>query len=388
MATAFTVPGANGTIVSNTFSGSANTALAQSIATTLNGLLTSGLLDVASVAGGSVAPGPPGPRPGAATELEITSGGFVSVPAGYGFVVDGTQNANLSVVGGSNFFGGDGNISYTNAGKSAGDQISAGNGSDTFNLSGIYTVAAGSGFDHYNLSGTGQVSLGGGSNQLSITGGADTVFAGANPGQTGILGGSGSVFFVGGDSPTQVLDFVVGGTGGDTLIGGANNVLVYASPTTGGASNPGALLVAGAGNETLFGALSSTNDTLFANVLNHGNDLLAAGSGNVGLVAGTGQDTLIGAGGNDTFYVTNVNLLSAITKTALTPGVDFLYNSHPGDTLALTGFDTLYGGAAGSGAAAKAIGASLAGGSSAVTLKDGTQITFVGGANGINVISS
>jgi len=377
-----TVPGASGNTYN--FSGPANTVLAQSIANTLSSLLASGALTVASVAGGGTSPAPTG---AGTNELVITSGGIVNVPAGYGVVVDGSKNGNLSVTGGSSFFGGGGNISFTNSGAGPASVV-AGNGNDVFNLSGAYTVAAGSGFDNYNLGGTGQVSLGGGSNLVALSSGADTIFAGANPGPTGIIGGSGSVFFYAGNSPTQVLDVIVGGSGGDTIVGAANNVVVYASPTTGGASNPGALMVAGGGNETLFGAASQTNDQLWGS-FGPGNDLLVAGSGNDALIGGAGNDSLIGGSGNDTFYVINSQLVSTITKTAVTPGVDFLYNTHPGETLAMTGFDTLYG-AAGSGAAANAVKASLAGGGSAVTLKDGTQITFAspGGANGINIISS
>lgn len=382
-----TVPGASGSVVSNNFSSSGNLALAQSIAATLDGLFSAGQLNTASVAGGGIAPPPPGPPPPfASRSLEITSAGVVSVPAGYGYVVDGTGGANLTITGGPSFFGGDGNVNYTNTSVGP-TSIVAGSGSDTFNLSGTYTVAAGSGFDHYNLSGTGQVSLGGGSNLVTITGGADTIFAGANPGQTGIIGGKGSVFFYAGNSATQVLDVIVGGTGGDTLVGAANNVMVYASSPNANASTPGAVLLAGGGNETLFGAGSTTNDALWGSFTG-GNDLLAAGSGDDILVGGSGHTSLVGGSGNDTFYVISSQLVSTISKTAVTPGVDFLYNTKAGESVALLGFDTLYGGAAGSGAAAKAVQSQLAGGASSVTLKDGTQITFATGVNGINIASS
>ena len=123
-----TVPGANSTIVSNNFTNPANTALAQSIATTLNGLLASGALNSASVAGGGVAPLPPGSPP-PFSELEIISGGVVNVPLGYDFLVDGSMGANLTVTGGPSFFGGDGNINYTNTSVGSAS-ITAGNGSD------------------------------------------------------------------------------------------------------------------------------------------------------------------------------------------------------------------------------------------------------------------
>ncbi len=375
-----TVPGANSTTVTSTFTGPANTALAQSIATTLTALLASNALTVTNVAGGGTAPAPSG---SGTNQLVITSGGVVSVPSGYGFVVDNSGNANLTVSGGSNFLGGNGNLSYTNVANGTGS-IVAGNGSDTFNLSGAYTVASGNGNDRMNLSGTGVVSLGGGTNLVSLTGGADTIFAAANAGQTGIVGGPGSVFFYGGNSATQTLDYVVGGSAGNTVVGAANNVVVYASPSAGGASAPGALLVAGTGNETLYGAASITTDQFWGS-FSGGNDLMVAGPGNDAMVAGTGNDTLVGGTGNDVFYSISTNLLSVLTKTTVKPGTDFIYNAHPGDTLALTGYDSLYGGA---GSAAASVNASLASGSSAITLKDGTSITFVGGSNGTTVFSS
>ncbi|MEO9188541.1 MAG: hypothetical protein ABI224_00845, partial [Acetobacteraceae bacterium] len=178
---------------------------------------------------------------------------------------------------------------------------------------------------------------------------------------------------------------IVGGSGGDTIFGAANNFVIYNSPTVGAASAPGALLVAGAGNETLYD-VGATNDLLFAGNQG-GNQLLAAGLGNDSLVAGSGTDSLLGGLGTDQFFISNSALVSAIAGTPVTPGVDFLYNTRAGETVNLTGFDTLYG-AANSGAAANAVKATLAGGGSTVTLKDGTQITFATGTNGVNIISS
>lgn len=377
-----TVPGAGGTVVVNNYNEPGNFALASQISTTLSGFAANGQLTVQSVAGGGTVPPPSGRFVNA---LEITSGGIFSVPSNYGYVLDGSSGGLMSVNGGSSFFGGSGNISYTNSGTGT-SLVVAGDGTDVFNLSGGYFVATGSGFNQFNLNGIGQVSLGGGSSIARIQGGADTISAGANPGATGIIGGGGSVFFQGGDAASQVNNVIVGGTGGNTVVGGANNANIYASPTTGGANNPGALLVAGGGNETLFGALSQTNDALWGS-FGGNSDLLAAGSGNAALVAGNGVQSLIGGSGTDNFYVINSQLISALTHTSVTPGVDFLYNTRAGETLALTGFDSLYG-AAGSGAAAAFVKSFVAAGSNTVTLKDGTQIVFATGSNGINIVSS
>ncbi len=72
---------------------------------------------------------------------------------------------------------------------------------------------------------------------------------------------------------------------------------------------------------------------------------------------------------------------------SLPPGQDVIYDARPGDILALTGFDSLYG-AAGSGAAAKFVAAGLATGGGTVALSDGTTISFAGATAGLRVASS
>ncbi len=334
-----TVPGANSTSVTTTFSGTANTALAQSIANTLNALLGSGSLTVATVAGGGTAPPPSGTG---TNQLVVTSGGAVDA-TGYSYTVDDSAGAALTVANAANFLGGDGNINVSSSGGS----IVVGNGNDNINATGAYSIAAGSGADAYNLAGTGQVSLGGGLSVINIVSGADTIFAGASPGVTGINGHAGSVFFYAGAASTNTTNFITGGSAGDTIVGAANNTILYASPSTGGASAPGALLVAGSGSETIYGAPSQTNDLIYGSYSADANDLLWAGSGNDALVAGSGNESLIGGSGTDTFYVANVNLLSSITKTTVTPGKDTMFLTHAGDNLALTGYDSLYGAGAG-----------------------------------------
>jgi Ca2+-binding RTX toxin-like protein len=377
-----TVPGANSTTVTTTYTGSSNSVLAQSVANTLAALFSTGQLTVSSVAGGGTVP-PPSPT--TTNQLVISSGGAVTVPPGYLYTVDDSEGAPLVVTGATNFLGGDGNINLTSSGGS----IVTGNGNDLFNLSGAYSVAAGSGADAYNLAGTGQVSLGGGLSSINIVTGADTIFAGTSPGVTGVNGHTGSVFFYAGAATTNTPDFIAGGSGGDTIVGAPNNIIIYANAVSAsGASAPGALLVAGAGSETIYGAPSTTKDVIYGSYSGDANDLLWAGSGNDALVAGSGNQTLVGGLGTDTFYVANPSLLSSIAKTTITPGKDTFYLTHSGDNLALVGYDTLYGGASGSQAAAKAVSSALTAGSSAVTLKDGTSITFVGSTTGLHIVSS
>ncbi len=110
-----------------------------------------------------------------------------------------------------------------------------------------------------------------------------------------------------------------------------------------------------------------------------------AGSGNDALVAGTGNNSLFGGGGDDVFYIASSTLLGAITNTPVTPGHHLVANVHAGDFLALTGFDSLYGGA---GSAAAVVSSALASGTSTVVLKDGTSITFAGDTRALKVASS
>ena len=253
-------------------------------------------------------------------------------------------------------------------------------GNGVYNLSNTYNVTAATPNGTYNLSGSGQVSLGNGTNAINIASGADTIFAAADSGITAIMGGAGSVFFYAAPSSTEGVSLIAGGTGGNTIVGAANNAVVYAAAGDGS----GALMVAGSGNETLFGAASAGNDQFWGD-FNGGNDLLVAGSGTDALIAGTGNDTLIGGTGNDVFFVLDTKLLGAITNAAITPGQDFIENVHQGDVLALTGYDSLYGGA---GQAAASVSAALASGADTVMLKDGTSLTFAGDIRALKVASS
>ncbi len=111
--------------------------------------------------------------------------------------------------------------------------------------------------DTVNLSGSSVVTLGTGADTINALGGADTMLASAGDAYTTInQSGSATVLFYGGNAPTQAVAFDTGGTGGATLVGGANNVVIYQNAHTG----TGAMFVAGSGNETLFGAASASND--------------------------------------------------------------------------------------------------------------------------------
>ncbi len=228
-----------------------------------------------------------------------------------------------------------------------------------------------------NLSGIAEVTLIGDAHTINVSEGADTIFAAAGSGST-TINNAGAVFFYAGSTAGTALDLLTG-PGAATLVGASNNVMVNQNQGPGA----GVMMVAGAGNETLFGAASPTNDQYWASFTG-GNDFMAAGSGTDILVAGNGADTLAGGAGNDVFYVISSRLIAASTTNA-SAGQDVIYGARAGDILALTGFDALYGAA---GAAARSVSAALASGGNTVTLADGTTITFAGATAGLQVISS
>ncbi len=87
------------------------------------------------------------------------------------------------------------------------------------------------------------------------------------------------------------------------------------------------------------------------------------------------------------FYLVNPAVISAMTGTSPNVGRYTILNPHPGDILALTGYDSLYGGAGSHGAAAF-VSSTLANGSTTITLKDGSTISFMGSSKGLAVASS
>ncbi|MBV9118939.1 MAG: NF038122 family metalloprotease [Acetobacteraceae bacterium] len=247
--------------------------------------------------------------------------------------------------------------------------------------SGAYAITAPDDGTPLSLSGTGQVTLSGGGGTVDVMGSADTIFAAPGAPANSIQTDGGSVFFYAADTQGQTAD-LLSGSGGATLVGAAGNVVIHQDTDTGA----GAMMVAGAGTETLFGAASAAIDQYWGS-FQGGDDLMFAGSGTDILVGGTGADTMVGGGGTDGFYVISAKAIAAMTGSAAAPGQDVIANAHAGDTLALTGFDSLYG-AAGSGAAARFVSAALASGASSVALADGTNIRFLGPTAGLQVASS
>ncbi len=247
--------------------------------------------------------------------------------------------------------------------------------------SGTYAVTAPDSGTVLYLSGIGQATLSGGGGTVNVLGGADTIFAAPGAPANAIQTYGGSVFFYAADTASQTAD-LLSGQGAATLVGAANNVMIHQDPGT----STGAMMVAGTGNETLFGAGASAIDQYWGS-FQGGNDLMFAGSGTDILVGGDGADTIVGGSGTNVFYVISAQAIGAMTNTTVTPGQDVIANAHAGDILALTGFDSLYG-TSGSGAAARSVSNALASGASAVTLADGTSLRFIGPTAGLQIASS
>jgi hypothetical protein len=167
-------------------------------------------------------------------------------------------------------------------------------------------------------------------------------FAGGSSGAT-IVGGSGTISISGGSAVTTLF----GGSGGMADYSGTSGGLLYA---------------AGGGNETLDAGAGFTANTMFGGGDAAGGDLMIGGLGNDTMVAGAGADTMqSGPLADDLFVFLSANGGLAANDTVV------YFNSL--DTVWLAGY--------GAGAAATALSnATVANGSTTITLSDQTQITF------------
>ena len=223
----------------------------------------------------------------------------------------------------------------------------------------------------------------------TVTGGGEamTVFGGSGGGNV-VRGGAGLTEFIGGGGSGsdfiggQGAEIVFGGTGGDTISGGAaggficganaattisgstgNSTITAGNGNTvllnGAASN---LVAAGSGNVTLVGGGSTGNNSVFGG---GGTDLLAGGAGADFFRAGTGTATMTGGGGADLFAFDHASGGGNTVITDFQNGIDHL---------TLQGY--------GSNAVAAALGsATVSGGSTFLSLQDGTHVTLGGVTN-------
>jgi Ca2+-binding RTX toxin-like protein len=213
--------------------------------------------------------------------------------------------------------------------------------------------------------GTGSLFFSGGEGASTVVGGAgtDTIFANGGGGQ--FWGGGGPMLFVGGSGVSTAVggagastlfggsgqDLLVAGTGASTLIGGGSGAVIV-----GLGSNPDAL-VAGSGNETLVGSAGGGNDLMFAGT---GTDAMFGGSGNDTFIGASGAAQMVAGAGQEVF----------LFSQGSAGGSAVIWNFAQGaDEVALLG----YGANAVSNALASA---TVAFGSTTISLPDNTRITF------------
>jgi Ca2+-binding RTX toxin-like protein len=250
--------------------------------------------------------------------------------------------------GNDDFIGTTGNDTITTG--TGTNKIDPGSGNDLITSEGNDTIYAGAGSDtvfavgqDLAAVGTGTLSFVNGDNPATVIGGST--------GTAVVNGGAGGGLFAGGSGDANII---VGGSGAATIFGSSGPDLLFA-----GGSNPD-LLAAGSGNETLSGVGSSGNNVMWAGA---GTDLMGGGSGNETFFAGQGSATIIGGSGVDLFAFVN----------GQAGGSDVIsgFNPDQGDRVDLQGYgpDEVQNALA---------GATVANGSTTITLSDHTTVLFVG----------
>jgi hypothetical protein len=221
------------------------------------------------------------------------------------------------------------------------------------------------------VGGSGSATVIGGSSKNTVTGGSGKLLLFAVS-TTTFTGGAGAATVIGGQG---ALTATLGSGGGEMFGGtGAANTLSVATGSTGNAALVGTgsgdvltdagkgedFLVAGAGAETL--NASKSTGVLDAFFGGSGADYMIGGAGQSYFVAGSGNETLTGGSGLSEF----------VFIPGSTSRVDTITNFNSGDIIALFGYG-------GSGAGVNAVhNASVANGSTTLTLSDNTQIILQG----------
>ena len=313
------------------------------------------------------------------------------------FLSSGTADVRLGTT--ATVLGGSGSSRVSNYGSLSSALFAAGSGSSFF--SGNGTVVGGSGplavtnyfvyNPRYPVTDPGPgILLFGGSNTNTIS---------VNYGSNSIIGNAAGTMDIDNSSPNGLLAFTRGtttvtGTGVETVIGvdgvltvtngwglflgapgGNNHITATGNATIFGVAagdvlaassmvnNQKIAIVGGAGAETISGAGSTSTNTFFAG---SGPEFIQAGNWITSIVTGTGAATVAGGAGISlTAFVKGQH--PDVVMQGFTAGKDFL---------------TLINFSAGEAAAALA-GAQTVAGSEALTLSDGTHITFQG-INGLS----
>jgi Ca2+-binding RTX toxin-like protein len=326
-------------------------------------------------------------------------GRTINMAAGdYGVqVADGGPHTVIAGTGNDTIYGGDGPT--TIIGGSGDDQIFGGAGPTTIQGgSGHETIYGGDGRDLI-VGGSGAELIVGGNGKDTIVGGtgSDTIYAGH--GGDLITGGSGTTSIFAGDGP----DTITGGSGPTTITGGSGHDFITAG------SGP-TMIMGGDTRDTIIGG--SGQDTIFAG---HGGDLMIGGSGADLIFGGDGRDTIFGGSGPDTIYAgSGPTIIHGGAGADLIAGGDAndtitggsgpatidggaghnLITAGSGGTLiqdsGVTGQDTVVGFSQAHGDAINFAGqdagtianvvatANVSGGSTVITLPDGSTMTLLG----------
>ncbi len=221
------------------------------------------------------------------------------------------------------------------------------------------------------------IELASGDYGVSVTDdGPDTIIAGS--GNDTILGGGGPELILGGSGK----DLIFGGWGQDTIIAGSGPTTIFgglAGQVINGGSGPdviygGGYLYGGSGHDTITAGSGPT--TIYGgqngDVINGGSglDVIHGGSGDDTIHGGTGPETIDGGSGDNLIVAGSGGTLIEDNGT----------QGH--DTV--VGFDTAHGDAISfSGQDAATVDqvvatATVSGGSTTITLPDGTTMTLVG----------
>ncbi len=294
--------------------------------------------------------------------------------AGGGSYRGGTAGNNVLMAGGGNttlIGGGAGDVLYGSA--SGANQLLGGNGPSTIYGGGGTSLLA-SGGSSMLFAGTGAAEIFGG------TSGHDTIVAGAgqdfviSQGNELVFGGAvGSVIY-GGQSG---VDTISGGSAGNVIVSGAGTEMVYAgtgSDTIYGGGSTGQVFGSDVGQTLVVGGKAALNVVAGAGgAIVYGSqagDTVYAGSGPVLMVEGAGADNIVfGSGNSSVFAGAGTDLYTVVNGKG--GGTDTIVDFKVGrDAVLLSGY----------GANAVA-GKQVAGGSTVVSLTDGTHLVFSGVTN-------
>jgi Ca2+-binding RTX toxin-like protein len=253
-----------------------------------------------------------------------------------------------------------------------------GTGPETVNISGLNTmIIGGSGNDVYSIpapsstehadSATTHASIitGNGNNEVYAGTGNNTIITGTGNNVVGLGSGNNLVYSQGNDtliagSGNQTIGAGAGtvnmfaGTGHSTLIGGSGNDQIFLQNGSGNVAAAGTghtTIVGGTGSNILIGGNSSTSNTL-----------IFGGTGNETIFGGAGHETMYGGGGSNLFAFTSGSSLGGGNNVI----GDF---NTATDHLGFLGYGT---------ASQILSNATVVGGSTIISLSDGTKITLVG----------